>query len=61
VETAVGTGEWRTWGLFRADDENQLERLLATMPLRVWRQDTVTPLSPHPNDPGSHDDRARSS
>jgi muconolactone delta-isomerase len=22
------------------------------MPLRVWRTDTVTPLSPHPNDPG---------
>jgi hypothetical protein len=22
------------------------------MPLRVWRTDDVTPLSPHPNDPG---------
>jgi muconolactone delta-isomerase len=22
------------------------------MPLRVWRTDEVTPLSPHPNDPG---------
>ncbi len=21
------------------------------MPLRVWRTDEVTPLSPHPNDP----------
>jgi muconolactone D-isomerase len=45
-------GEWRTWGLFRADDAEQLEQVLATMPLRVWRQDSVTPLSPHPNDPG---------
>lgn len=45
-------GEWRTWGLFRADDAEQLERVLSTMPLRVWRQDSVTPLSPHPNDPG---------
>ncbi|MGW7486353.1 muconolactone Delta-isomerase family protein [Streptomyces sp. NPDC054786] len=46
------TGEWRTWGLFSADDAEQLERVLASMPLRVWRHDTVTPLSPHPNDPG---------
>jgi muconolactone D-isomerase len=45
-------GEWRTWGLFRADDAQQLEHVLSTMPLRVWRQDSVTPLSPHPNDPG---------
>ena len=45
-------GQWRTWGLFRADDAEQLEHALATMPLRVWRQDSVTPLSPHPNDPG---------
>ncbi|MEV4753873.1 muconolactone Delta-isomerase family protein [Micromonospora sp. NPDC049559] len=47
----LGPGEWRTWGLFRADDAEQLERVLETMPLRVWRRDTVTPLSPHPNDP----------
>jgi muconolactone D-isomerase len=48
----VEPGEWRTWGLFRADDAGKLEQILATMPLRVWRQDSVTPLSPHPNDPG---------
>jgi len=48
----LGPGEWRTWGLFRADDAEQLEQVLATMPLRVWRRDTVTPLSPHPSDPG---------
>jgi muconolactone delta-isomerase len=45
------TGEWRTLGLFSADDEAQLEKVLASMPLRVWRRDEVTPLSPHPNDP----------
>jgi len=45
-------GEWRTWGLFSAEDAEQLEQVLASMPLRVWRNDTVTPLSPHPNDPG---------
>jgi muconolactone delta-isomerase len=48
----LAPGEWRTWGLFSADDADQLETVLASMPLRVWRQDTVTPLSPHPSDPG---------
>jgi muconolactone delta-isomerase len=46
-------GEWRTFGLFAAEDEGELEQLLASMPLRVWRTDEVTPLSPHPNDPGA--------
>ena len=44
-------GEWRTIGLFAADDRDQLEEILASMPLRVWRTDVVTPLSPHPSDP----------
>jgi muconolactone D-isomerase len=44
-------GEWRTLGLFSADDGDQLEQILVSMPLRVWRTDEVTPLSPHPNDP----------
>jgi muconolactone delta-isomerase len=45
-------GEWRTLGLFAAGDGSELEKVLASMPLRVWRTDEVTPLSPHPNDPG---------
>ena len=45
-------GEWRTLGLFAADNADQLEEVLASMPLRVWRTDEVTPLAPHPNDPG---------
>ena len=45
-------GEWRSLGLFAADNADQLEEVLASMPLRVWRTDDVTPLSPHPNDPG---------
>jgi muconolactone D-isomerase len=48
----LAPGEWRTWGLFSAQDAEQLEQALASMPLRVWRNDTVTPLSPHPSDPG---------
>lgn len=45
-------GEWRTLGLFAAGDADRLEEVLASMPLRVWRTDQVTELSPHPNDPG---------
>jgi muconolactone delta-isomerase len=44
-------GEWRTLGLFTAEDATELEDVLAAMPLRVWRADDVTPLFPHPNDP----------
>jgi muconolactone delta-isomerase len=44
-------GEWRTLGLFAAADGDRLEEVLASMPLRVWRTDDVTPLSPHQNDP----------
>ena len=44
-------GEWRTLGLFSAADAVELEDVLASMPLRVWRSDQVVPLSEHPNDP----------
>jgi muconolactone D-isomerase len=49
----LAPGEWRTWGLFSAQDADELETVLALMPLRAWRKDTVTPLSVHPNDPGT--------
>jgi muconolactone delta-isomerase len=50
-------GEWRTLGLFAADDGAKLENLLASMPLRVWRTDEVTALLPHPNDPAGRTDQ----
>jgi muconolactone delta-isomerase len=46
-------GEWRSWGLFQAADTTELESVLSSMPLRVWRHDTVTPLTAHPSDPHS--------
>jgi muconolactone delta-isomerase len=49
-------GEWRTIGLFAAADAGDIEKVLGSMPLRVWRTDEVTPLSPHPNDPGADQD-----
>jgi muconolactone delta-isomerase len=48
-------GEWRSLGLFTADDDGQLARTLASMPLHVWRSDQVTALAHHPNDPGPGD------
>jgi len=44
-------GEWRTLGIFTADDADELESVLASMPLRIWRTDEITPLAQHPNDP----------
>lgn len=46
-------GEWRTLGLFSAADGVELEKVLASMPLRVWRTDEAVALSTHPNDPAS--------
>jgi muconolactone delta-isomerase len=51
----LNAGEWRTWGLFQAADATELESVLSSMPLRVWRHDTVTPLTAHPSDPDSGD------
>src|SRR5258708_8759461 len=51
----LDAGEWRTWGLFQAADATELESVLSSMPLRVWRHDAVTPLTAHPSDPGSGD------
>jgi muconolactone delta-isomerase len=51
-------GEWRTLGLFEADDRASLEAVLLSMPLRIWRTDEVVPLSPHPNDPIGHMNQA---
>jgi muconolactone D-isomerase len=47
----LGPGEWRSIGLFRAADEAELREILASLPLHIWMQVTITPLTPHPNDP----------
>src|SRR5258708_40129125 len=46
-------GEWRTLGLFAAEDGDQLEALLASMPLRGSRTGEGPALSPPPTDPAS--------
>ncbi|MEU9389919.1 muconolactone Delta-isomerase family protein [Streptomyces sp. NPDC048324] len=46
-------GEMRSIGVWLAGDEEELhEKVLGTLPLRPWMTFTVTPLQPHPNDPG---------
>ena len=47
----LGPGEWRSIGLFRAADETELRKVLASLPLHIWMKVTITLLSPHPNDP----------
>jgi muconolactone delta-isomerase len=47
----LAPGEWRTLGLFAAVGAAELDRVLAGMPLRVWRSDEVKELTRHPNDP----------
>ena len=45
-------GEWRSLGLFAAADGGQLEEVLASMPLRVWRTDEAHAAQPAPERPG---------
>jgi muconolactone D-isomerase len=47
----LGPGEWRSVGLFRAANERELLEILDSLPLHIWMKVTITPLSPHPNDP----------
>jgi muconolactone D-isomerase len=49
----VAGGESRILGLYRADTETQLDGLLRALPLYERMHVTVTPLEPHPNDPGT--------
>jgi muconolactone D-isomerase len=39
-------------GLYDAVSRAELDGLLRALPLADWMQITVTPLAPHPNDPG---------
>ena len=48
--TAV-TDDTKAIGLYAADSELHLDRLLRALPLADWMQVSVIPLAPHPNDP----------
>ena len=44
-------GRGRAIGLYRADDEAELNKILETLPLYPWMTVSVRALAPHPNDP----------
>ena len=46
-----GAGEWRTLGLWRAEDAAGMQAILESLPLYVWMTVETTPLTEHPNDP----------
>jgi muconolactone D-isomerase len=49
----LSTRETTALGLYRAESEPELERLLSALPLYEWMTVTVTRLEPHPNDPAA--------
>jgi muconolactone delta-isomerase len=40
-------------GIYAAESDAELDRLLRALPLTGWMQVTIVPLAPHPNDPGA--------
>jgi len=48
---SLAADQKKALGLYRADNEAQLDGLLSALPLNAWMQISVTPLEPHPNDP----------
>ena len=40
-------------GLYRADNQAELDHQLGALPLADWLHVTVTPLGAHPNDPAT--------
>jgi muconolactone D-isomerase len=47
----MAPGQTKALGLYRAESDAQLIRLLGALPLYDWMNVTVTPLDVHPNDP----------
>jgi muconolactone D-isomerase len=44
---------WRAIGLYRADDEAELNAILESLPLYAWMTIEVQALATHPNDPAT--------
>ena len=55
----LGPDEWRSIGLFRAEDEIEIHKLLGSLPLHIWMKVAITPLTPHPNDPQYRSSQAK--
>ena len=56
----VAPGGPRILGLYRADNQAELDALIGSLPLYEWMRVSVTPLEQHPNDPAAaRNDRSR--
>jgi muconolactone D-isomerase len=44
-------GRWRAIGLYRAEDDVELQSILEALPLYPWMTIWVQALASHPNDP----------
>ena len=55
----LGPDEWRSIGLFRAEDEIEIHKLLGSLPLHIWMKVAIAPLTPHPNDPQYRSSQAK--
>jgi muconolactone delta-isomerase len=44
-------GSWRAVGLWHAESAQQLQAMLASLPMDTWMTTETTPLTEHPNDP----------
>jgi muconolactone D-isomerase len=48
----LGPGEWRSMACFAPLTRQNFAEVLDSLPLHIWMKVTITPLNPHPNDPG---------
>jgi muconolactone delta-isomerase len=48
---ASSSERWRALGLWRAEDEVEVQVLLKSLPMDAWMTTETTPLTKHPNDP----------
>jgi muconolactone delta-isomerase len=44
-------GSWQALGLWQAEDGEQLQAILKSLPMDKWMTTQTTPLTEHPNDP----------
>ena len=49
---AAPNGQALVLSLYRAESSARLDGLLEALPLYEWMQIKISPLEPHPNDPG---------
>ena len=46
-------GRWENWGLWEADDIDELHNAISSLPLFPYLSVHVHPLASHPSDPGT--------